>query len=303
MKRLEALAFLLSIICLVAGPAQSPSTSVAFSRRVFALTLDWSERAQKKVDPTSFPGAKGSVLILFRTTEQGAVIDARAVGGTPELQSAAIAVIKQWKFRPAATDGQPVEIVGGLTFDFSSVPAAIRKPEPMTAQQASLLGSPCGNALFRQDARALDWCRQQMTLVETAPGSAMERFTAHDEYGLSLLLYGRDARMALDQFSQAIQLVADPIKPTDAEVGYVYWHRTAAEEQLHLLNDAERDFDVAENSFMAAAHAVEDGKISAYYQKLLSTVLQKHAALFEEQNKHAEALELLHRFELSNQQK
>jgi hypothetical protein len=55
------------------------------SRRVITLSPTFMEMAAE-VLPTPVAGGSGTVLIVFRTSEQGAVIDMRSTGGSTEMQ-------------------------------------------------------------------------------------------------------------------------------------------------------------------------------------------------------------------------
>jgi TonB family protein len=68
-----------------------------------------------KVDPR-YPevakqkGIEGTVMIQALVAKDGTVTDTRVVKSIPELDDAAIAAVRQWRFKPAMTKGQPVAV-------------------------------------------------------------------------------------------------------------------------------------------------------------------------------------------------
>jgi hypothetical protein len=279
--------------------SSSDSQQLPYARRVLSVTAQFLEMAEKKVDPTP-PGAlNGSVLIVFWTSERGAVVSARGIEGPPELQRAAMDAINQWKFKPSSTSGQPVQMGSAVIFDFSKIPPAIQVPKPMTAAQLSPgFQFKCLNGLLHQDPSSVDVCRQQLKTVEhDSHSTPMDRFTALDQYGLVLMKYVHEPQKAAEQFSQAIELAPAGLKSPDAEWAYIFWHRAVAEQQSGNNADAEKDFSVAENSLHEAQKAVGNEKIAAYYHDLLGSVVKQHVALLDGENKHDEAKRVLANFE------
>lgn len=65
-------------------------------------------------------GKEGSVTIAIIIGADGSVMDAKLVDATdPIFVEPAIKAVKQWKFRPAAIDGQPVNISTSVPVVFS----------------------------------------------------------------------------------------------------------------------------------------------------------------------------------------
>jgi Tfp pilus assembly protein PilF len=104
----------------------------------------------------------------------------------------------------------------------------------------------------------------------------MERFTALDEYGVALLNSAHKPDLALQQFTQAIETAPKSLKPTDAELAYVYWHRGVAASQTGNDAQAKQDFAVA-NESMKLAEAAIGIMNNTYYRQLeerLAIILQ-----------------------------
>ncbi len=63
--------------------------------------------------------AFGPVEVEFTISEDGRVIDAKAVRGHPTLQYAALDAARKWVFKPTLLNGRPVKVQGSLTFVFN----------------------------------------------------------------------------------------------------------------------------------------------------------------------------------------
>jgi TonB family protein len=80
-------------------------------------------RAITKVSPIYPPQARklnatGTVEVEVTISEEGIVLDARAISGHLALRSAAVEAARKWLFRPAIFNDTPVKIKGVLTFTF-----------------------------------------------------------------------------------------------------------------------------------------------------------------------------------------
>ena len=62
--------------------------------------------------------ASGTVTVQVTIDENGSVISARAVGGHPLLQAAAVAAARGARFSPTKLSGQPVKVTGVITYNF-----------------------------------------------------------------------------------------------------------------------------------------------------------------------------------------
>lgn len=63
-------------------------------------------------------GAAGTVIVEVLIDESGKVISARPISGPPVLQSAAVQAARRAKFSPTTLSGQPVQVVGTITYSF-----------------------------------------------------------------------------------------------------------------------------------------------------------------------------------------
>jgi TonB family protein len=64
-------------------------------------------------------GVTGSVVVEVRVDVNGKVIKAEAVSGPDELRQAAVDAARQWEFTPTKMSGQPIDVIGTLTFVFT----------------------------------------------------------------------------------------------------------------------------------------------------------------------------------------
>ena len=63
-------------------------------------------------------GLQGIVKLQVRVRRDGSVEVQKLIEGEPALADAAIAAVKQWRAKPASLNGQPVEVISTVTFNF-----------------------------------------------------------------------------------------------------------------------------------------------------------------------------------------
>ncbi len=63
--------------------------------------------------------ASGPVEVQITISEEGRVIEARAVSGHRLLQRAAVEAALKWVFKPTTLNGVPVQVRSVLTFIFA----------------------------------------------------------------------------------------------------------------------------------------------------------------------------------------
>ncbi|HKX30321.1 MAG TPA: TonB family protein [Blastocatellia bacterium] len=81
-------------------------------------------KAITRVKPVYPPNAKlmnalGEVRVRITISEQGKVIEAKAITGHMALRGAAVEAAFRWVFKPTTLNGAPVKVRGILTFDFT----------------------------------------------------------------------------------------------------------------------------------------------------------------------------------------
>jgi len=63
-------------------------------------------------------GLQGFVKLQVRVKKDGSVEVQKLLEGEPALADAAITAVKQWRAKPASINGQPVEVISTVTFNF-----------------------------------------------------------------------------------------------------------------------------------------------------------------------------------------
>jgi TonB family protein len=63
-------------------------------------------------------GLQGFVRLQVRVKKDGSIEVQKLLEGEPALADAAIAAVKQWRGKPALINGQPVEVISTVTFNF-----------------------------------------------------------------------------------------------------------------------------------------------------------------------------------------
>lgn len=82
-----------------------------------------NDNVVKRIQPPYPPIAaasriEGAVVVEVTVDESGNVVDAKALTGHALLTDAAVRAAQLWEFSPFKVDGQPVKVVGTLTFTF-----------------------------------------------------------------------------------------------------------------------------------------------------------------------------------------
>ncbi len=272
---------------------ETPAEDLSIVLRVISIAPVFPPKAELRTEADPIPGDRSQVLVLFRLSERGSVLDARATRGSAPAQRSALNAIKMWRYKPTLLNGRPVEMMSGVVFDFSTTPVHVEAPKPMTADQISpVLSARCLLAIERRDPDAVLICKKESATVDANPShTAMESLTAHDELGLAQLKLGQDASAAVTEFSRTIELAPQGLGPTDAEWAKLYWHRGRAERQAGQSREAYRDFDIAEKSLVDAADATPVA--SNVYKDLLRELARQHALLLESDGHREEAAALL----------
>lgn len=82
------------------------------------------DRATQKINPTYPQTAKsarvtGTVTVYLEIDAKGAVKAVRSSNGPQILRQAAEEAVRRWKFRPTVIEGQPVSVLGYVSFNFT----------------------------------------------------------------------------------------------------------------------------------------------------------------------------------------
>jgi protein TonB len=67
-------------------------------------------------------GIEGNVLISATIDKFGTVVNPKVVSKVdPDLAAAALDAVRQWRYKPALLNGQPMDIITVITVNFSLV--------------------------------------------------------------------------------------------------------------------------------------------------------------------------------------
>ena len=66
---------------------------------------------------------QGPVLLSVRISREGAVQDVKLISGDPLLANAAVAAVRQWRFKPQTANGRAVEMETRITLNFTLPPS------------------------------------------------------------------------------------------------------------------------------------------------------------------------------------
>jgi TonB family protein len=114
---------LLGMLCVAPVFAQEQRTEPQAPRLIRKSGGVLQASAVRRVEPVYPPLAKaaqvsGSVVVEVTVDETGAVSEARALSGHPLLKDPAVAAARGWAFTPTKLEGNPVKVIGTITFNF-----------------------------------------------------------------------------------------------------------------------------------------------------------------------------------------
>jgi TonB family protein len=110
------------------GPTTTPTIPIGtINAPTAALRTSQATQAQLVSSvPPEYPSvarqfhAEGNVVVSATVGTDGHVKNAKAVSGNPMLRDAAVSAVRQWKYKPATLNGQPVESAVQVTLKFSA---------------------------------------------------------------------------------------------------------------------------------------------------------------------------------------
>jgi len=107
-------------------PARTQDLIYASPRPTFSPAPDYPEAAKAA-------GIQGIVAVQVRIDASGAVTDARAINGPPQLQESAMKTAKTWKFEPTVIAGKATPVVSTVSLTFGTPPPAAAAVTTSTA--------------------------------------------------------------------------------------------------------------------------------------------------------------------------
>lgn len=115
---------LLFILPVVSAQATQQESQTNASKIVRKSGSVLAGSATNRVEPAYPPLAKaarvsGAVVVEVTTDEDGFVTSARALSGHPLLKDAAVSAAQEWRFTPTKVNGEAVQVIGTITFNFT----------------------------------------------------------------------------------------------------------------------------------------------------------------------------------------
>ena len=203
-------------LALCAAPPRAGAQAAPAQVRAYVPFLAPLQQTQPDYPAAARPqGVEGEVHLLVTLDARGNVTGAEPLAGPAVLRAAAVAAVKQWKFRPVIRDGQPVPAMTDqfvLFFDLRN-PKGGRSRTPNIEEQEAA------------DARLMDLERQlprspEQKLADleqdSGGGDAMRRFYALNRMAKAALEAG-DAGKAAAYADEL--LAAAPQYPSDWNYG------------------------------------------------------------------------------------
>jgi TonB family protein len=205
---------LVLVSCAAAPPAGAQP--VPAHVRAYVPFLSPLKQTQPDYPAAARPlGVEGSVHLLLTLDAQGSVTGAEPLAGAAVLRAAAVAAVKQWKFRPVIRGGQPVPAMTDqyvLFFDLQN-PKGPRSRTPSAEEEEAA------------DKRLMDLERQlprspEQKLADleqdSEGGDALRRFYALDRMAKMALEAGAAGKAAA--YAEEL-LAAAPQHPRDWNYG------------------------------------------------------------------------------------
>lgn len=247
----------------------------------------------KHVDATTPPLAKvarigGKVVLRIAISSAGDVSQVNVISGHPMLVNAAIAAVKQWKYRPFVENGSPVPVETKVTVDF---PGGMSEEEAATRNKFFPQEEKCRTVLNAgKYTDAERECRNAVEISNALPQEVvLERSGARTLLAHSLFLQGRVAE-AIPWYEQALDLDKGYRKPNDADLATDYANLGRAYAKSGELAKADRLYDTALKTYEAAIQDLPSMKDN-YTNRLIRT-LNEYAKIKDAEDQKSAADEL-----------
>ena len=239
-------------------------------------------------------GLKGVVRVETCVSEAGLVILTKPAGGPPILIPSAIESVKNWKFRPFLQGGTPAPFrtVIEVSYLQGSSPAEVNR-EQEDNQRYFAAENSCRGDLKSKDLKQADLdCKNAFELVEKLPPErSMERQTASGLLGQTYFAE-RKFPDALPFYEKELEISKAHQKPDEAELAYAYHHAGLTLHALGLVEEATKDYSLAETVLTAAREHIQSDFLKAQYTKTLANIRSNFLILLQQsgQDKRAEEL-------------
>lgn len=218
--------------------------------------------ATKRVEPVYPPLAKaahvsGSVVVEVTVDEEGRVISARVISGHPLLKDTAVAAARGWTFTPTRLQGDPVKVIGTITFNFQ-LGQTDDDPTGITTLEKEVAASPNSAELVHRLGKAyLSFLQEEKAVeafkraVELKPDFA----EAYCDLGRAYHELGRDDE-AVESANAALKI--DPTSKSAVYahllIGLVLFQRDRIQESIERFKQALKVHSDTPDSESDAAH-------------------------------------------------
>lgn len=252
-----------------------------------------SSHLLQRVEPTLPPIAKvakigGKVKLHISISPAGDVSSADMVSGSPLLMSAAIAAVKQWKFRPFLENANPIAVSTDVEVEF---PAGMSQSESTARNKYFPVVDECQSLMKGGNyTEAEPKCREAVEISNTLPKEVvLERTTALSLLANCIFLQQRYSE-AIPLYERALEMDKGYRKPNDADLASDYENLGRAYSEIGNLTKADELYAQAVDTFRAAIKNLPS--MSENYSQRLQRALNEYAEIksAEGQNDAAAAL-------------
>ena len=227
-----------------ASPRQdkAPQETGVPKRVIQMRTPDLEAAVTSRVEPVCpavaiWAGVSGDVAVRVLINQQGDVVSATSIAGHALLKNAAATAVRDWKFKPAETDGKAVKMEGMVNIKFPTLnpsAALMGKVEDIDKAKAAVQGNPSSPEAYFWLATAYDDDDQNQEAVK-AFKKAIELKSNYEE-----------AYAGLIELYQASKATADVLRTYQEAVENNPHSLTLLTGQAKAFSDAKRYADAVE---------------------------------------------------------
>jgi TonB family protein len=231
----------------------------------------------QRVEPTVPPIAKvvkigGKVKVHISISPSGEVSSATMVSGSPMLMSAAIAAVKQWKFKPFLENANPIAVSTDVELDF---PAGMSENESTAREKYYRVADECRSLVKGgKYTEAEPECREAVEISDSLPKDVvLERSEALSLLANSIFLQRRYSE-AIPFYERALELDKGYVRPDDADLASDYENLGRAYSEIGNLKKADELYALVVTTFTAAIKDLPS--MSENYSRRLRRALNEY---------------------------
>ena len=237
---------------------------------------------------------RGEVIIQVKVSKSGSVGNLKVKSGHPLLVEAATEAVRQWKFSPFLSGGQPVSVEGLIKVQFppGDSAAAINESQEQL-DQFYIAMDACRDLVQENQAVDAEHACEDAILLAGKLDSRhqLERMDAFQQTGHALLLQ-RKFTEALDYYRKELRAAGQAVGPLDAELAAAHHHVGNALWAVGRSDEARAEYEIAESIFQQGGQQIDSEFLRNEYARNLKSVMQDHAKLLRQMDLPDEAAEL-----------